>query len=367
VTSRLARGRAALRRSSACRRARRSATSSAPTDARLIRNRHAHVAPVQDGVPARQNNQPITLDGSLPCPKITAPPPRRRARPDRPRARPAERPLHRPRHHRRRNRACLETTWAAIGVGADVPEPGDAKPLELPGPAAPDAARRRGRGARLLQHLPPSRHDPRRCPPQDRGRDPLPLPFLVLRQGRPPRGHAPCGRPGPERPSRHRPQDAGPDRGAQPCLARRGLREPLGRRRPLRGDARRSHRPLGGVRPADAPWRPDSSFTLEVATNWKLAVENYCESYHLPWVHPGLNSYSRLEDHYHIEAPGRYSGQGTLCLPPAARRGRAGLPRFREPFRKWDEGAEYVALYPNVLLGVHRDHAFAIVLEAGGP
>jgi choline monooxygenase len=38
--------------------------------------------------------------------------------------------------------ACLETTWAAIGVGADVPEPGDAKPLELPGPAAPDAARR---------------------------------------------------------------------------------------------------------------------------------------------------------------------------------------------------------------------------------
>ena len=34
----------------------------------------------------------------------------------------------------------------------------------------------------------------------------------------------------------------------------------------------------------------DSKFTLEVNTNWKLAVENYCESYHLPWVHPGLNS-----------------------------------------------------------------------------
>jgi len=44
----------------------------------------------------------------------------------------------------------------------------------------------------------------------------------------------------------------------------------------------------------------DSTFTLEVNTNWKLAVENYCESYHLPWVHPGLNSYSRLEDHYNI-------------------------------------------------------------------
>ena len=55
-----------------------------------------------------------------------------------------------------------------------------------------------------------------------------------------------------------------------------------------------------------------SSFKLEVATNWKLAVENYCESYHLPWVHPGLNSYSRLEDHYNIEKAGEYSGQGTL-------------------------------------------------------
>ena len=30
---------------------------------------------------------------------------------------------------------------------------------------------------------------------------------------------------------------------------------------------------------------------------------------------------------------------------------------------KWNEGAEYITLYPNVLLGAQRDHAFAIVLE----
>jgi phenylpropionate dioxygenase-like ring-hydroxylating dioxygenase large terminal subunit len=30
---------------------------------------------------------------------------------------------------------------------------------------------------------------------------------------------------------------------------------------------------------------------------------------------------------------------------------------------KWESGAEYVSFYPNVLLGVHRDHAFAIILE----
>ena len=45
---------------------------------------------------------------------------------------------------------------------------------------------------------------------------------------------------------------------------------------------------------------PDSNFEIKLKVNYKLAVENYCESYHLPWVHPGLNSYSRLEDHYNI-------------------------------------------------------------------
>ncbi|MEL6168703.1 MAG: aromatic ring-hydroxylating dioxygenase subunit alpha [Pseudomonadota bacterium] len=106
-----------------------------------------------------------------------------------------------------------------------------------------------------------------------------------------------------------------------------------------------------------------SAFTLDVACNWKLAVENYCESYHLPWVHPGLNSYSRLEDHYNIEAPGSYSGQGTRVYRPSIGSDGQRFPDFAGLGATWDAGAEYVALYPNVLFGVHRDHAFAIVLE----
>ena len=107
----------------------------------------------------------------------------------------------------------------------------------------------------------------------------------------------------------------------------------------------------------------DSFFHLDVQTNWKLAVENYCESYHLPWVHPGLNSYSRLEDHYHIEAKGQYSGQGTLVYRQLRGVNEEVFPDFPNLSEKWDEGAEYVAVYPNVLLGVQRDHAFAIILE----
>lgn len=110
-----------------------------------------------------------------------------------------------------------------------------------------------------------------------------------------------------------------------------------------------------------------SSFTLEVNCNWKLAVENYCESYHLPWVHPGLNSYSRLEDHYHIEAPGRFSGQGTLVYRQIKGQGDEVFPDFAGLSNKWDTAAEYITAFPNVLLGVHRDHAFAIILQPQGP
>lgn len=106
-----------------------------------------------------------------------------------------------------------------------------------------------------------------------------------------------------------------------------------------------------------------SSFKLEVRTNWKLAVENYCESYHLPWIHPGLNSYSRLEDHYNIEQPGTYSGQGTLVYQQLKLDGSATFPDFENLSDKWDTSAEYISFFPNVLFGVHRDHAFAIVLE----
>ncbi|MDA8747829.1 aromatic ring-hydroxylating dioxygenase subunit alpha [Litoreibacter sp.] len=107
----------------------------------------------------------------------------------------------------------------------------------------------------------------------------------------------------------------------------------------------------------------DSQFELSVQTNYKLAVENYCESYHLPWVHPGLNTYSRLEDHYNIDAPGKYSGQGTLVYRQFEGENGQRFPDFAELSDKWDEGAEYITVYPNVLLGAQRDHAFAIVLE----
>lgn len=108
---------------------------------------------------------------------------------------------------------------------------------------------------------------------------------------------------------------------------------------------------------------PESRLQLELKTNWKLVVENYCESYHLPWVHPGLNSYSRLEDHYHIENPGKYSGQGTHVYRQIRDKDGNVFPDFPGLSEKWNTAGEYLTFLPNVMVGVQRDHVFAIILD----
>jgi len=111
----------------------------------------------------------------------------------------------------------------------------------------------------------------------------------------------------------------------------------------------------------------DSVLTFDLNCNWKLAVENFCEAYHLPMVHPGLNSYSRLEDHYSIEEDGRFSGQGSLVYQPAREAGASALPKFPDLPEHWSTRAEYLALYPNVLLGIHADHFYAVRVYPDGP
>jgi phenylpropionate dioxygenase-like ring-hydroxylating dioxygenase large terminal subunit len=261
------------------------------------------------------------------------------------------------------NRAALETTWAAIAVGADVPGAGDAVPISFLGQPLlllrDDAGtvrvfynicRHRGM---ILVEEPRKIEGAIRCPYHS---------WCYAKDGR----------------LVATPHVGGPGQNSHAGINRAllGLIEvPSHIWRDvvfvnLSGDAA----PFEDIH-ADliARWAEfdqplfhggaDSRFTLDVATNWKLAVENYCESYHLPWVHPGLNSYSRLEDHYHIQTPDAYSGQGTYVYRQLQGTEGEVFPDFADLSAQWDTGAEYVALYPNVLFGVHRDHAYAIILE----
>jgi len=104
-------------------------------------------------------------------------------------------------------------------------------------------------------------------------------------------------------------------------------------------------------------------FNMTVNSNWKFAIENYCESYHLPWIHPELNKVSNISDHYHIEDENlNFSGQGSNKYSQQF----DGNIKFK-CFPNWptelSEKSEYVSLYPNVMLGIHIDHFYAFWLE----
>jgi len=99
--------------------------------------------------------------------------------------------------------------------------------------------------------------------------------------------------------------------------------------------------------------------------NWKLAVENYCEAYHLPWIHPDLNTYSKLDDHYNI-VDESFSGQGSTKYRLSEHEGYQ-LPKLPGWPAERIENAEYISLYPNVLLGLQADHALAMILLPQGP
>jgi len=109
-----------------------------------------------------------------------------------------------------------------------------------------------------------------------------------------------------------------------------------------------------------------SRFDMTLDTNWKLAVENYCESYHLPWIHPELNEISPIDVHYHIEHAD-YAGQGSKNYRQLVGDDGKKFTDFKNLQSIWDAQSEYVSYFPNVLLGVHRDHAFAMLLMPQGP
>ena len=259
------------------------------------------------------------------------------------------------------------STWAGICVASEVPEPGDARPIDFLGVPL-FVLRGRDGVVRVFQNI--CRHrgmilvtEPRkiegaiRCPYHS---------WCYSHEGR----------------LVATPHVGGPGQNAHPGIKREELGLIEVRSHiwmdvvfvNLSGDAADFGEMHGDLierwREFDVPLHhggADSTFTLECRTNWKLAVENYCESYHLPWVHPGLNSYSRLEDHYHIQEPGKFSGQGTEVYRQIEAEDGQKFPDFPGLSAKWDTAGEYITVTPNVMLGVQRDHTFAIILEPKGP
>ena len=102
-------------------------------------------------------------------------------------------------------------------------------------------------------------------------------------------------------------------------------------------------------------------FELGLACNWKLAIENYCEAYHLPWVHRSLNKYSPLDQHFNITHGESMAGQGSRHYDLATSAGIE-MPRISGWPEEKLRHAEYIALYPNTLLGLQADHFFSVIV-----
>jgi choline monooxygenase len=104
-------------------------------------------------------------------------------------------------------------------------------------------------------------------------------------------------------------------------------------------------------------------FHLNVKSNWKFAIENYCESYHLPTIHPELNKVSNISDHYHIQGlPNRFAGQGSKKYNQLIKDNKM-FDKFKNWPKHLKKNSEYIALFPNVMIGLHIDHFYAFWLE----
>ena len=104
----------------------------------------------------------------------------------------------------------------------------------------------------------------------------------------------------------------------------------------------------------------------ELAGNWKLAIENFIDFYHVPLVHPALQSYTRMQDCYFVNGGEVFFGQGTYPVTPQdSAVGR--LPEFPNLSQETTQRTEALCIFPNLLLTVFNDNLRAILVERDGP
>ena len=81
------------------------------------------------------------------------------------------------------------------------------------------------------------------------------------------------------------------------------------------------------------------------------------------WIHLELNKVSNISNHYHIQGlPNRFLGQVSQKYKQSVK----GNNKF-EIFKNWKKNSlknsEYIALFPNVMIGLHLDHFYVFWSE----
>jgi choline monooxygenase len=106
---------------------------------------------------------------------------------------------------------------------------------------------------------------------------------------------------------------------------------------------------------------------FEINANWKLVAENFTEYYHLPWVHPELNTVSTLDNHQRWQGPGMYTG---MCTHPLTKQDLPIDPGVLPPtpgIGEHDANTAYwVLIAPNLALFLLPHHLFTLIINPGG-
>jgi len=124
-----------------------------------------------------------------------------------------------------------------------------------------------------------------------------------------------------------------------------------------------------------APWgmpqlRMVHRIQYDVATNWKLVVQNYNECLHCPVIHPLLNRMHHYLGADNVPSTETYCGgamgfkEGVETLSSDGKRRRAVLPGLAAGDQAL---VNYFAIYPNFLLTLHPDYMMTITIWPQSP
>jgi Rieske 2Fe-2S family protein len=103
----------------------------------------------------------------------------------------------------------------------------------------------------------------------------------------------------------------------------------------------------------------------DIATNWKLVVQNYNECLHCPIIHPLLNRMHHYLGAENVPTAENYCGgamgfkDGVETLSTDGKRRRDVLPGLGDRERA---AVNYFAIYPNFLLTLHPDYMMTITI-----
>ena len=256
-------------------------------------------------------------------------------------------------------RTLFSSRWICVGLVDDVPEPGDATPLEIAGRSV--IMTRDATGAVHVFHNFCRHRGLKILTEAVRGRSRFTCPYHAWT-------YALDGR------LLRAPHFDGPGaHGAHPVDGLARVRSAVWHRFVfvnLSGDAPEF---ADYIAPIEHRWasydlralRHAESRSCDIEANWKLAVENFIDYYHLPYVHKGLHRYSAMEDHYPIREGDRFFGQGNARYAPSDEAtGR--LPVFPGLGAAERPVTEAICLFPNLLVTLFDDNLRIILVEPDG-